>query len=140
MLMSLGRVLTGLTASLVGVLLLAGCDSLGPEEPFGPGAIFVDLQSPNGDEGAAVFEIEDPLGLADLTPSGGWLLHEVGEGKTRVVVILTTPGAIQFQVRSDDVRDLPVISLIQVAGPENDLRSLEGYHVDLFQMAARRER
>ena len=134
--MSFFRTVTVLTASF-GSLALAGCDSLGPEDPVGSGAIFVDLQSPNGDEGAAVFEIENPLGLGEITSLGGWLFHEeVGE-KIRVVAILTTPGAIQFQVRADDVGNLPVINVIQVAGPENELRSIDGYQVDLFQMVDR---
>ena len=131
------RTVTVLAASL-GSLALAGCDSFGPEEPAGPGAIFVDLRSPNGDEGAAVFEIESPEGLGEITSLGGWLYQEDLGEKIRVAAILTTPGDIQFQVRADNVRDLPVIKVIQVAGPDNQLRSLEGYRVDLFQMADRR--
>jgi hypothetical protein len=135
--MSFVRTVTVLAASF-GSLALVGCDSFGPQEPAGPGAIFVDLRSPNGEEGAAVFEIESPEGLGEITSLGGWLYQEDLEEKIRVVAILTTPGAIQFQVRADDVQDLPVVRVIQVAGPGNELRSLDGYRVDLFQMADRR--
>jgi hypothetical protein len=121
--------------SLVG---LGGCDTFGPEQPEGPGAIFVDLRSPNGNEGAGVFRIEDLSGLGEVTSIGAWVFTEPeGEGM-RVVVILPTPGPVQFQVSADDVSRLPKVSLIQVAGPENQLREeLEGYEVELFQMVER---
>lgn len=129
---------TTLAGALLGVAVLWGCDSFGPEEPDGPGAIFVDLQSPFGHEGAAVFEVQDGSGLGEVTSMGGWVFQEQMEDGVRVVVIMTIPGPIQFQLGVDDVGSLPSVSLVQVAGPENQLReSLEGYEVDLFEMAER---
>ena len=124
--------------TLLGMAVLLGCDSFGPQEPEGPGDIFVDLQSPNGDEGAAVFEIEDGSGLREVTAASGWIFQErVGEG-IRVVVLMTTPGPIHFKIGADDVGQLPTVSVVQVAGPENQLReSLAEYEVELFEIAER---
>jgi hypothetical protein len=39
---------------------------------------------------------------------------------------------VKFQVRTDDVQELPEVEIIQVAGGDNELRgSLAGYSVDL---------
>ena len=128
----LGRYLTtGL------VLLAAGsCDDLGPSGPRGPGTIHVDLVSPNGAEGSAVFEVVGGRGLGIVTTTGGDVYYEHGTDLTRVVVILDVPGSIGFRIQSENVRHLPQVTVTQVADGNDQLRaSLSGYEVELVPLA-----
>jgi hypothetical protein len=93
----------------------------------------VDLLSPAGSEGSAVFEIRGGTGLGGVTTPNGEAYSLHGSETTRVVVILDTPGPIRFRVESREVRDLPEVSVIQVADGEDRLRtSLTGYEVEVF--------
>lgn len=120
------------------VLLLSlsgGCEDLGPSGPRGPGSVGVDLISPYGAEGSAVFEVVGGTGLGTVTASGGEVFYEHGSDAIRVVVVLDAPGEIGFEVRSRDVRNLPTVTLVQVADGDDQLRSsLAGYEVGLVQL------
>lgn len=128
-----------LARTLAVVLFLspaAGCDDLGPSGPRGPGSVAVDLISPHGAEGSAVFEVVGGTGLGVVTVVGGEVFYEHGtDGTTRVVVVLDQPGQIGFRVRSQDVRNLPSVTVVQVADGEDRLRSpLVDYEVELVQL------
>jgi hypothetical protein len=120
------------------ILLLsvaAGCEDLGPSGPKGPGTLNVDLVSPNGAEGSAVFEVVGGTGLGVVTGFGGEVFYEHGSDTTRVVVVLDMPGQIAFRIRSQDVRNLPSVTLVQVADGADQLRSsLAGYEVEILQL------
>jgi hypothetical protein len=110
---------------------------MGPDGPEGPGSIQVELDSPNGAEGSAVFEFAGGTGLGVVTTFGGEVYHShnYGTGTSRVVVILDTPGAIQFKVRTSNVGDRPSFTLLQVADGDDNLRSsLSGYEIEITQV------
>jgi len=123
---------------LTALALLAaavGCDDLGPSGPRGPGSIHVDLVSPNGAEGSAVFELVGGTGLGTVSATGGEVFHEREGDTLRIVVVLDVPGEIGVRIETDDVRDLPSVTVVQVADGHDQLRSsLAGYHVELFQL------
>ena len=128
-----------LARTLVVVLFLVpatGCDDLGPSGPKGPGSVRVDLLSPNGAEGSAVFEVRGGgTGLGVVTTAGGEVYYDHGTDATRVVVILDSPGQIGFLVRTRDLRNLPSVTVTQVADGNDQLRgSLSGYEVELTQL------
>jgi hypothetical protein len=120
-----------------GLLLLAlhGCDASGPTGPRGPGSIQVVLLSPNGAEGAGVFEITGGLGLGEVSAQSGEVYQESSGGTIHLVVVRDLPGEIRFQIRSENVREVPAVHVVQVAGGDNDLRSsLDGYEVEVVQI------
>ena len=117
------------------VAAVAACGDSGPSGPSGPGAFRVDLTSPNGEEGAAVFELTGGVGLGDVTMSGGEVFYDGGPAGTQVIVLLDDPGQIRFQIRTENVGSLPSVTVVQVADGDNALReSLSGYHVQLVQV------
>ena len=121
-----------------GFVLLAAwsCDDLGPSAPRGPGTIHVDLVSPNGAEGSAVFQVAGGRGLGIITATGGEVYYEHGLDLTRVVVVLDVPGPVGFRIQSENVRHLPQVTVTQVADGNDQLRgSLSGYEVELFPLA-----
>jgi len=116
-------------------LAAMGCNDLGPSGPGGPGSINVTLSSPNGAEGSAVFEMAGGTGPGVVTSFGGEVYHyfNYGTGVTRVVVIMDVPGNVQFKVGTSDVGDLPVVTVLQVADGDDQLRaSLSGYEVEVI--------
>ena len=116
---------------------LLACQDLGPSTPKGPGSIHVDMESPNGAEGSAVFQISGGTGLGVVSSFGGEVFydHNYGTEVTLVVVVMDVPGEIQFKIRTANVRDLPTVSILQVADGNDVLRgSLEGYQVELVRV------
>ena len=116
-------------------LAVLGCNDLGPSGPEGPGSIHVDLVSPNGAEGSAVFEITGGTGLGVVSSYSGevYYNYNYGTGVTRVVVVMDVPGNVQFKVRTSNVGELPSVSVLQVADGDDQLRpSLGGYEVEVI--------
>lgn len=128
----------GLIRFLTALALLtvaAACDDLGPSGPRGPGSIHADLVSPNGAEGSAVLELVGGTGLGTVTATGGEVFYEREGDTLRIVVVLDVPGEIGVRIDTEDVRDLPSVTVVQVADGDNQLRSsLAGYHVELYQL------
>ena len=58
------------------IVTLAACDLLGPSGPSGPGLLYADLESPNGQEGAAVLELAGGRGLSTVSLDGGDVFYE----------------------------------------------------------------
>ena len=122
-------------AACLVVAAAVACGDSGPSGPSGPGAFRADLLSPNGAEGAAVFEITGGIGLGDVTMSGGEVLYDHGSSATRIIVLLDDPGQIRFQFRSENVGVLPSVTVVQIADGDNELReTLTGYDVQLVQV------
>jgi len=127
------RILYRGLAVLVVSIAVWGCDDLGPSGPRGPGVLAVELMSPAGPEGSAVFEIRGGTGLGAVTTPDGDAYYQHGTEAIRVVVILDAPGPIRFRVQSQDVRDLPEVTVVQVAdGADQSRASLTGYSVEIF--------
>jgi hypothetical protein len=110
-------------------------DSTGPSGPRGPGAFEVSLVSPNGAEGSAVLSIAGGTGLGEITTTDGEVYFHHTGGSSKVIVILDTPGSIRFRVETQEVADLPLVGVVQVADGDNELRtSASGYQVEIVQI------
>jgi len=105
----------------------ASCDS--PARPGGRGNLTAVITSPNGDEGAAVLDVNGTVdafvGSSDVSvyttpaPSG-----------TRVVLVRMTPGALSVTLTVPDISRPPTISIVEIADGADHLRaSLAGYTV-----------
>ncbi len=111
-------------------LALAACTDGGPL--VGPGVVRVTLDSPNGDEGAAVLLlVGEGVIRASATDEADVYSETRGE-TTRVVVVHPSGGTLTFDVDMVE-RSRPLVALIQeVAGPNDALRNdLGGYRVEL---------
>jgi hypothetical protein len=118
---------------------LAACADSGPSGPSGPGSFRANLVSPNGSEGAALFQVTGGSGLGDVTVTTGDVFYDHSAGATRIIVLLDDPGQIGFQIRTEDVGVLPTVAVTQVADGDDELReSLTGYDVQLVQVEAGR--
>ncbi|MFC1661976.1 hypothetical protein ACFL3S_11100 [Gemmatimonadota bacterium] len=116
------------------VAALGACDILSPSDPSGPGSFHAELLSPNGLEAAAVFELAGGVELGVVTAPGGDAFWDHAGGTSRIVVVLDSPGVIRFDIRTENVRKLPTVTVIQVADAQDDLRpSLSGFEVDVVR-------
>jgi hypothetical protein len=112
---------------------LLACEDSGPAGPSGPGVIDVDLVSPSGPEGSAVFEVSGSARFTSVAAVGAEVYYELGLDLARVVVIMDGPGQVRFRLGTDDVGKLPAVTVLQVADGDDQLRSsLAGYEVELF--------
>ena len=113
----------------------SACDLLGPSGPSGPGWLCADLESPNGQEGAAVLELAGGRGLGTVSLDGGDVFYELDGSTIRIVVVMDTPGTIHLEIRTDDVARVPSVAVVQVADGENRLRSsLAGYRLSFTKV------
>jgi ABC-type glycerol-3-phosphate transport system substrate-binding protein len=119
---------------LAGTLLLAACG--GDGGGGGPGTGTQDggeyravLQSPNGVEGAAAFELTGP-GIQTVTQSVGRLFTQSNGTTTRIVVVQEPAGPISFKVTMAAGQGPPSARVVEVVDG-NDLprTSLSGYNV-----------
>ena len=128
MVVRLTRTVMRTVAVCCAVLALSSCDLLGPSGPSGPGWLHADLESPNGQEGSAVFELAGGRDLSTVSVDGGDVFYQQDGSTIRIVAVMDAAGPIRLQIRTEDVAKLPSVSVIQVADEENRLRnSLEGY-------------
>lgn len=117
----------------IGVVLAtaaaAACADQGPVS--GPGTLTGTLVSPNGAEGAAyVILVGD--GVEAVTGVGDAELHSLSDGdETHLVMIHPSGGVLAFQVAVADTTKLPGVLVLEVAGPDDELRGgLESYSVE----------
>lgn len=113
---------------ILGVLVLAACDAGGPERLAGTWT--ATLVSPNGAEGAAVVELEG-AGITAIRPLDGRVFSSIGDDGARVVVVRETPGIVRFEVDLAGAPGVPEARVVEVAGPDDALRPLEGYTVEV---------
>jgi len=124
---------------LAAFLVLGACDDPGSPEPRGPGSIQVDLVSPNGAEGSAVFELQIGSSVGAVSSFAGDVYYEHNRGleTSRVIVVMDVPGQVSFKVSTQDVGEVPSVTLLQVADGEDRLRaSLSGYDVQVTPLPA----
>jgi hypothetical protein len=109
-------------------LALAACeDELpGPE----PGWMTVTIDSPHGAEGAAMLFVDQPIGQVSQGPLR--VFRREVDGGVRLAVMRAIPGGLNFRMQVEDVHQPPTVTLLQVGGPDNELRGdLDGYLVEL---------
>jgi hypothetical protein len=113
------------------VAALVGCDDPAIQEGQGQqGPVRVTLVSPNGIEGAALFElpIEGVLGVK--APVGAFFESRVG-GKRQVAVFASQAAVLSLDLTVEDQSKLPEVRLLQVSGADDQPRSLSGYRVQV---------
>jgi hypothetical protein len=121
---------TPLLCVMLTVVLLSACKDAGTD-PKGGGEFVATLVSPNPAESAAVIELSGS-GIAEVSARGGQVFTEQAGSTTRVVVILDTPGRIQFGVRVAPGNNVPAGTVLEVADSNDQLRtSLSGYSVEI---------
>ena len=103
-------------------------DGSGPQGPQGP--LRVILVSPNGNEGAALFEL--PVeGVLDVRTSVGLGLESRVDGRRQIAVFASQPSAISLELTVADQTRPPEVRLLQVSGPDDQPRALTGYRVQV---------
>jgi len=120
---------SGYAARLLFLLTaLTGCGS----EPSGPGTLTATVVSPNGDEGSAVVALYGS-GLGEVTALEGRVFSRAVGDTLHVVVVNPDGGPLRFTVRVDDVGSLPTGAVLEVAGPDDALRTLADYRVEVVR-------
>lgn len=117
------------------LLALAACD--GGTDTSGPagGEYHAVLRSPNGAEAAAQLELSGP-GIEDVQSSTAFLASGDVSGGRRVVIVRPQPGALEFRVRMAEGQAPPEVRVLEVAAPDDALRtSLAGYRVTFTRVA-----
>lgn len=130
--MSLAPTDRGVRAALLAVCVVAlalasGC----ADEPIpGPGVLTVTVESPNGVEGAALLKLVGS-DILKITATVGRAFAEYHGDTVMVVVVDEAGGKLHFGVEVADTTRKPVATLLDVSGPDDQLRSLRGYSVDI---------
>ena len=108
--------------SVFTLALLAACADEGPVS--GPGTMTATVVSPNGPEGAAlVILLGDGVGA--ITPVGDTEVYSYsGNSATHVVLINQVGGDLSFQVAVADTTQLPAAVVQEVAGPDDEQRTV----------------
>lgn len=106
----------------------AGCD----DAPVpGPGTLTVSLASPNGVEGAARLVLIGP-GMGTVSSLDGEVHVRVRGDTMGVILMRQDPGPLRFLLQVEDTTRKPRGSVVQVAGPDNEIRpALMGYRVEV---------
>jgi hypothetical protein len=111
----------GLMVAAAALAFLA-CGDEGPSEPPpGAGDLVVHLISPNGPEGAAVFETSD-AGISGVDCDDCDVYHNLVDGTSRIVVLMDGSGEVRFTMSVADRQSPPELQVIEVADPSNQLR------------------
>lgn len=126
--MILKRTIRLLLATFVAVFVGA-CGDQGPVPAAGTFAVTV--VSPNGAEGAAVVVLVGE-GLREASAVEGRVFSDRRGDTLRVVVAQEPAGTLQFLIAVDDTTQRPTGSVLEVAGPDDQLRpALAGYVLEV---------
>ena len=114
--------------AFLGLSLLLACAD---QSPPGPGILMATLKSPNGAEGAALVVLMGS-GIGEATPLGNNELYTNSNlDELRIVLINQAGGELEFRVEVADTTIKPTVTVEEVAGPDNELRSaLGGYQLE----------
>ena len=136
--MTRSRLRAAFLALCLGVLIAGACDDGAappgapnepPPDPV-PGDMVATLVSPNGAEGAAVFETTSET-IRDVSAETGDLFFGTLTGTTRIIVVLETPGVIRFTLAVDDVNQPPSLKSTFMMLPLVALSSLSKSSVSM---------
>ena len=119
----------GVLVALASAALLAACDSDAP----GPtaGVLTATLVSPNGAEGAAHLKLFGE-GITEVRALDARTFSFTRGDTVNVVVVRDQPGDLRFQIALSDASRLPSVSIAEVAGGDDALRTnVQGYRVEL---------
>ncbi|MDA0327856.1 MAG: hypothetical protein O2958_02410 [Gemmatimonadetes bacterium] len=107
------------------ILILAGLVACADEGPLsGPGTLTATLMSPNGAEGAALVILVGE-GIGAVTAVGATEVHtRAGAGSMQIVLINQQGGDLSFQLAVADTTQPPQAIVQEVAGPDDELRSV----------------
>ena len=109
---------------------LAGCGDAGPVSA--PGILTATVLSPNGAEGAALVTLVG-AGIGTIAPREAVRVFSEARGDTvRVVVVNLGGGTLRFSVQVADTTKPPVGTLVEVSGPDDGVRGLAGYKLELL--------
>jgi hypothetical protein len=118
-----------LLSLLAAVLALAACDGGGTGSRPAGGEYIVTLESPHGNEGAAILEITDQ-GVESITASAAALFRNRISDGWRLVLVREPEGPLQFRIRLAEGNDFPDVRVIEVVDGRDQRRpSVEGYEV-----------
>jgi hypothetical protein len=113
----------------LGWAAFAACDDP-TVEPGPQGPLRVTLVSPNGTEGAALFEL--PVdGVLEVRAPVGLLVESRTGGRRQVAVFASQSSPIALQLTVADQTRPPEVRLLQVSGPDDQARTLTGYRVQV---------
>ena len=115
--------------AVAGSSLLAGCDSDGPG--LTAGVLTATLVSPNGPEGAAHLKLFGE-GITEVRALDARTFSYTRGDTVNVVVVRDQPGDLRFLVALADTTRVPSVSIAEVAGADDELRSsVQGYRVEM---------
>ncbi|NJD19001.1 MAG: hypothetical protein FIA95_06930 [Gemmatimonadetes bacterium] len=115
--------------ALAAAPIVAACGDQGPVS--GPGTLTAEVVSPNGAEGAALVTLVGE-GLGAVGPlDAGRVFAEARGDTVRVVVVNLAGGTLRFTVHVPDTTRPPMATLVEVSGPDDRLRSLAAYRLEL---------
>jgi len=117
----------GVVACLVSLGLVAGC---GDDPVPGPGVLTATVESPNGAEGAALLKLVGDR-ILKISSVEGRVFSEYHGDTVIVVVVNEAGGELSFGVEVTDTTRRPVATLLEVSGPDDRIRGLTGYSVDV---------
>ena len=104
----------------LGLALLAACADEGPVS--GPGTLSATLVSPNGAEGAAlVVLLGDGVGAVSQNGAAR-VFSYAGNSVTNIVLVNDEGGDLSFSVAVADTLQKPPYVIVEVAGPDDELR------------------
>lgn len=104
------------------LVALVACADEGPLS--GPGTLTATLMSPNGAEGAALVILVGE-GIGAVTAVGATEVHtRAGAGSMQIVLINQQGGDLSFQLAVADTTQPPQAIVQEVAGPDDELRSV----------------
>jgi hypothetical protein len=122
---------TLLLACIVSFLTACSGEDQGtPIQPETHDTYLVELGSPHGADGAALFTLP-AAGLQALEGVEGQLYSLPLGDQLHVLLLRAAPGALSFRIRLSAEGGEPHVELLQVADPVNHLADLSAYHVTI---------
>jgi hypothetical protein len=122
-------------AMLLLSLVALSCSAPSGNDRSGPGTVQLRFQTPNSGDGAIKFTLNGP-GITGVVAAGDLMVYSrLGAGNTTTVAVfgdLADGLIVTFDVPDVAALDDYIATLLQVAGPDNTLRtSLTGYGVTI---------
>jgi hypothetical protein len=107
---------------------LAGCGDRGPVSA--PGVLTARVISPTGAEGAALVTLVGP-GIGAVGAAEGRVFSEARGDTVYVVVVNLAGGTLRFTLQVADTTRRPAGTLVEVSGPDDKVRGLAGYKLEI---------